>query len=84
MKYKINKNILKTDINEESILFDAENGIYFRLNHSSKYIYELILSDCSEDEIIKTIVNKFSISDGDATNSYSNFINLALEKKILI
>lgn len=84
MKYKINKNILKTDINEESILFDAENGIYFRLNHSSKYIYELILSDYSEDEIIKTIVSKFSISDEDATNSYSNFINLALEKKILI
>ena len=80
--FKINNNILSTDINSESILFDTDRGLYFKLNSSSKYIYDQINKGYSKVKIIKNISKEFQISEENAQISVNNFIKAAKEKKI--
>ena len=49
----LNKSILKTSILEDDILFDSNNGIYFRINKSGKLILDALSDETVIDEIIK-------------------------------
>ena len=79
----LNKSILKTSILEDDILFDSNNGTYFRINKSGKLILDALSDETVIDEIIKKYQKKFEISTDEASKDVVLFLELLAEKDLI-
>ena len=79
----LNKSILKTSILEDDILFDSNNGTYFRINKSGKFIMDTLSDEIIIDQIVIKYQQKFKISMNEASNDVLAFIELLAKKNFI-
>ena len=81
-KIILNESTLITSINDEDLVFDAVQGIYFRLNKSGKVIISLLQKEILIRNLIETYANKFSISTEAASSDVIEFLDIICKKDL--
>lgn len=82
-RYVINPDCLRTDIDDETIILNTTTGKYLKLNSTSKFILDCIEDELDATKIIKKINAHYTIGELEAKSSLEDFVNIALEKKII-
>ena len=82
-RVKLNQSILKSSILEDDILFDSNNGTYFRINKSGKFIMDTLSDEIIIDQIVIKYQQKFKISMNEASNDVLAFIELLAKKNFI-
>lgn len=74
---KINKNFVCKHVLDNDILIDIKNNnkTVYKLNSTSKYIYDLIQNDYSLEDIINDIKYKYNIDLVTASKDVTEFID---------
>lgn len=74
---KINKNFVCKRVLDNDILIDIKNNnkTVYKLNNTSKYIYDLIQSDYSLEDIINDVKYKYNIDLVTASKDVTEFID---------
>ena len=79
----LSKSTLITRIDNEDIVFDALNGIYFRINNSGKTILDLLQKKITVEEIINEYRSIFDLSESHAEKDVIDLSITLIEKKIV-
>lgn len=82
-RIKLNQSILQSSILEDDILFDSNNGTYFRINKSGKFIMDTLSDEIIIDQIVIKYQQKFKISMNEASNDVLAFIELLAKKNFI-
>lgn len=80
---KARKKVVSQILDDETILLDTVNGIYFGLNQTGTLIWSLIQECTTLGEIYQTICRKFEIDEETAWKDLLEIVN-SLQKKNLI
>lgn len=74
---KINKNFVCKHVLDNDILIDIKNNnkTVYKLNSTSKYIYDLIQNDYSLEDIINDVKYKYNIDLVTASKDVTEFID---------
>lgn len=79
----LNESTLSSSILEDDILFNANDGVYFKINSSGKYIVEMLKREITLIEIIKEYKKHFNLSDDAAFEDVYEFIDLLTKKDLI-
>lgn len=82
---KINKNFICKFVLDNYILIDIKNDnkVIYKLNESSKFIYDLLVNENSIEEIIEAVKNKYNIDFLTANKDVKEFINELIQLNII-
>ena len=83
LKFKINDEIISTDIEDICYLLNLNTGKYIKLNNSSKFIYKHLKNNLGINEILNLITAKFSVDEINARKDIHLFIDKALKLNII-
>lgn len=78
-----NQSLFTTSIDNELVMMDPEQGYYFSLNETAKIIWECLATPCSHAEIVKTIVEKFSIDETRCISDINPFIDEMIKHQLI-
>lgn len=83
---KINKNSVCKHVLDNDILIDIKNNnkTVYKLNSTSKYIYDLIQNDYSLEDIINDVKYKYNIDLVTASKDVTEFIDELIRLGIVI
>lgn len=81
--FKLNESTLESSVLENTILFNVNDGKYFKTNESGKLIIEMLSNQQTLMQIINNYKNFFSLSEDQASTEVYEFI-IELIKKNLI
>ncbi len=70
-------------ISESGFLFDPYSGTTFTLNHSGKFILQLLTEGKGIEEIEASLKDKFEVGEEDLRNDIYEFVNLLKENHLL-
>lgn len=82
--FRLQDNISMRKDGKDYMLFDNLSGNIFRINEVSYEILSLCDGKNTEEEIIKNITDKFSVSQEVAAKDFAGLIKTLLDKKYLI
>lgn len=82
---RVNKNIVCKRVLDNDILIDIKNNnkVIYKLNETSKYIFDLIVNGYSLEEIINDVKDNFNIDLVTASKDVTQFIDRLIELKIV-
>jgi len=80
---KFKDTVMVSDLDDEKILMDIENGYYFSLNESATKIIELLMNGADIDETAKKISLEYD-EDIEIIKADINELLIQLENKKLI
>ncbi len=70
-------------ISESGFLFDPYSGATFTLNHTGKFILQLLMEGEKTEDIESILKKKFEVKDEDLRSDIYEFINLLKENHLL-
>lgn len=70
-------------ISESGFLFDPYSGATFTLNHTGKFILQLLMEGKKTEDIESILKKKFEVKDEDLRSDIYEFINLLKENHLL-
>ncbi|UOR14187.1 PqqD family protein [Halobacillus amylolyticus] len=85
--YTIKEDVYVTDISEEqSIIFDYNNSMYYSLDNFSKFIWSLIDENdvCNINDIIVSALNKFDVSEDVLRNDVQQFLDSLIKAELVM
>lgn len=83
--YKINKDILRTPVEEGNILLlEPEEGLYFEMNKTAVLIYHAIEGGLDIDEIVEKMVSQYDVEKSVALTDLNLHIEHLLSEKIIL
>ncbi len=83
-KVTIPESVFLQEVDEETILLDANSEEYFSLNETGAIFYKLLKEEASLQDIIKILHETFEISKEQLESDLLTFLTALQEKKLLI
>lgn len=82
---KVNKNFICKHVLDNDILIDIKNNskVVYKLNETSKYIFDLIVDGETLEEIINDVKIRYNIDLVTASKDVMEFINKLEELKVV-
>ncbi len=71
------------ELEGEMVILNGDTGEYFTLNNVGAIIWEQIIQNAKDQEIISAIVAKFQIDEETASNDYNELKQTLIDKKII-
>lgn len=84
MRYKINEKFYHAILDEEICLFDPEKGKYHNLNKVGTSIWEILNNSAKIDKIIKSLMDKYEVTEEQCYSETKEFLDIAVKKKIIL
>lgn len=75
--------MLRTDLGEEMVMMDIENGNYLSLNKVGKLIWELVEQPTSVKALVDTLTKRFEITEAQCFDDCCSCITEMLQQKLL-
>lgn len=75
MEYSVNKNIVLSVHNEELVLLNMKDGMFYGIDEIGHYIWSFMEKKVELDSITKFISEKYSISEEQAHKDIMEFVN---------
>ena len=83
MKFKRDNSVTFAEIDEEICIFSPANAEYFSLNKTATYIWGLLESPLTFDEIVDKLIQRFEINVEICREETKKFLKEAKNKKII-
>ena len=81
--YRINPEVIDSELNNAYYLLNLSTGKYLKLNSSAKYIFKFIKEGFDQDHIIKNLVCDFNLSQTVAIKDFEQFVSKALDLELI-
>ena len=86
--FKQREGFVEQNVAGETILVPLVDSVaqmneVITLNEIGTFIYHLLVKTKSFSEILSKILEEYDVSEKEAKNDLNNFLNIALEKKII-
>jgi len=82
--YKIQKGLIIQKIDKETVIFDAEESVFYTLNETASEIFKMIKKRLSEEEIVEKMIKKYSIKKEKAEKDVKEIIGELKKRKIIV
>jgi len=76
--------VVCTELDDELIMMDLENGNYIRLNKTGRVIWEQLENPIQVEKLVSYLMGQFEVSQKDCTKSIVEFLSTMLRDKMLI
>jgi len=83
-KVIIPESVFLQEVDEETILLDANSEEYFSLNETGTIFYKLLKEEASLQDVIEILYDTFEISKEQLENDLLAFTTALQEKNLLI
>ena len=80
---KRKQGLLVSELGNELVMMDIEEGNYIGLNETGRAIWELIEEPISVEQLIQQLVNRYEINIGECTSDTLECLNKMNEQKLL-
>ena len=82
---KVNKNFICKHVLDNDILIDIKNNskVVYKLNETSKYIFDLIVDGETLEEIINDVKARYNIDLVTASKDVMEFVNKLEQLKVI-
>lgn len=80
---RINKDITETEVEGNVVLLHIENGQYYNFNKTGSDLWNGLAQPLSMNELVKLIVDKYSITTDDCQKDILVWLNDAFEHKLI-
>lgn len=74
---------MSVSIGDEEVMLAVEEGVYYSLNPTAKYIWTLLSNPVSLTDIINSVTHEFEVSEDECAQAAVKFLD-DLEKFALI
>jgi hypothetical protein len=74
-RFKISNEVLSQEVNGETVLLDLDGESYFGLNEVGTRIWQLIQSEQTVDETLRTLSDEYDVSRGQLENDVSELLD---------
>jgi hypothetical protein len=81
--YELKQNIIKKDIEDQSVLVDINTAKYFTFNDTGNFMLNCIIAGKSFDQISKDMKNEYDLDDKTIKDDYKVFLDDLLIKDLL-
>jgi len=75
--------LIISELGDDWVMMDIENGAYLSLNKTGRIIWELIEKPVKIEDIINNLMSRFGIDEGTCTSETLTFLNRISEQKVL-
>lgn len=84
-KYKLNKNIIATTLEEETILLDTEKGMYYSLNEVGKSVFEFMGSEKKRyKDLLQHVLEEYEVEEAVAREDLTALLEELLHEKLVV
>lgn len=80
---RLDSNLIISEVDNEIIMMDLENGSYISLNYTGKAIWERIKDPIRVKDLIENLMNNFNIDEEACTFDTINFLTKISKQKAL-
>lgn len=81
--YKIKRNIKCTEIYDNLMLLDTKRGEYFELNETGRIMWNAILKNSNNDDIVNDIEKEIDAPREVLEDALQKFINSLIQKEFI-
>lgn len=71
------------EVEDELVILELSTSTYVTLNGSAKFLWETLTNGCTLDELVMSLIGRYSISTDQALSDIESFIS-ALDERDLI
>lgn len=83
-QYRLADGLSITELDNEVVILNLQNGQYFGLNHVGQELIEFFKTESSLDAAVAMIAEKYQISSDQANQDIQQLIAQLLENQLLI
>ena len=81
--FKLNENLIISEVKEEAILLNSKTGIYFKTNNVGAFILKLLHENQSFESISKEIIIEYEAPMDRIKIELENFLSKLIEKELV-
>lgn len=82
--YKIDKeNVFWRNVGNETVILNIDTGLYYTLDGAGKIIWDMVVDNKDDGEIIKKIVSTFDVEEKLATKDFKNLLEMLKKEKLI-
>jgi len=78
------RNLIISELENDLVMMDMENGLYLSLNKTGRIIWEQIEKPVLVGDLIQQLVTRFSVDKKTCTTETIDFLNKIARRKALI
>lgn len=78
-----NQTLYTTEIDNDLVMMDAEQGFYFSLNPTAKVIWEVLASPTSYQDMINTLQNRYQLDEERCKSDINPFLQEMLKYRLI-
>ena len=82
-KYSISSSVILQTIDEESLLMDEETHLFYELNSTGAFFWEILQEYDVLSDAFSEIVECFDVSKEQLENDFSKFISDLIEQGVI-
>jgi len=79
-----NEEVAAKVMDGEAILINLSNGIYYSMDKVGAVVWELIEKNCSADEMVTAIINRYEVDSSQAQNDVERLLKELLDEKLIL
>ncbi|QQS44427.1 PqqD family protein [Candidatus Roizmanbacteria bacterium] len=83
-KYKLKKDLVVQQVNEEVFIFDGETSILHTLNETAADLFKQLKKGATFSDLVKYLVDEYEINQEKALKDTKEFVDKLMKKKLLI
>ncbi len=77
-------NLIISELGDDLVMMDIENGSYLSLNKTGRIIWEQLEQPIVVVELIQKLMNRFSVDEKTCTTETIDFLNKIERQKVLL
>ncbi len=78
-----NQELFTTEIDDELVMMDVDQGYYFGLNETAKFIWELLDRPTPYQQVIYTLISRYQVEEGQCVTDMDLFIQDMLKHQLI-
>ncbi len=83
MKYKIQKGLIVEKLDNDLVIFDADQSVLYTLNETAAYIFQQLKKGNEKEAIIEGLLKKYDVKKARAEKDFDELVEKLKEKGIL-
>ncbi|MBY0481740.1 MAG: PqqD family protein [Chitinophagaceae bacterium] len=76
--------ILASEVGNDLVMMDIENGQYITLNRVARIIWQQIETPISVTELLKALMQRFNVTKEECTNDTLEYLHNMYEQNLII
>ena len=81
--YKASTKYLYSEIDSEAVILDINSGTYFGLNEVSNYIWQLLQTSASQQQLVDRVLTEYEVTEAEAASDIEDLLKDMLDSGLV-